>query len=189
MSKSEMTGVAKQLRVLKAIEPELSKKLRRDMRTNIQPILNPVESQINSQVEGALRGVRKIGMFHDGRSQWGGVKVKARATVRPNDLVYIEGKGGGGDSLDGAAGFEYAELAGIKRRNPRPRSKGWGSTGEGYHSYTQNGQGDGFIRMLSRFGGPGRFLFKRIMARKPGIEDKVKMVITKYEQKLNAKDN
>ena len=44
MAKSEMKGVAKQIKSLRAIEPELSKKMRREMRTNIQPILNPIEA-------------------------------------------------------------------------------------------------------------------------------------------------
>tara|TARA_R110000822_G_scaffold307327_1_gene434309 strand:- start:4634 stop:5203 length:570 start_codon:yes stop_codon:yes gene_type:complete len=189
MAKSEMKGVAKQIKSLRAIEPELSKKMRREMRTNIQPILNPIEAQINSQVEGALRGVRDIGMFHGGRTQWGGVKVKVKATIRPTDIVYIEGKGGGGDSLDGALGFEYAELAGINRRPPRAMSKGWGSTSTGYHSYIQNGQGAGFSRMLGRFGKPGRFLFSRVIKYKPAIEMKVKMIVSKYEQIVNTRNS
>jgi len=87
-----------------------------------------------------------------------------------------------------SSGLIYAELAGIERRPPRAVSKGWGSSSVGYHSYTYNGQGKAFNKKLgSMFGKPGRFLFKRVLRRKPEIEAKVKKVAEQFGIKLFAK--
>ena len=152
-----LTGSAEYIRELKNYEKNLLPALRKKLNSQLTPILNPIEN-------------------------------KARISLRPKDLIFIEGKGRGGDSLDGAVGFEYAELAGIQRRPPRERSKGWGSSSVGYHSYTYNGQGFAFNRKLRKeFGKPGRFLWKRVLKRKPDIEAKVQSVANDFGIKLSKR--
>ena len=186
-AKSHMTGSAEYIRELKNYEQGLLPALRKNINSELAPILGPIESQINSSDTTKLKSALP-GMFHNGRTQWGGVKVRARVSLRPKDLIFIEGKGDSSGSLDGAVGFEYAELAGIERRAPRGVSKGWGSSSVGYHSYIYNGQGKAFNRKLgSAFGKPGRFLFKRVLERKPEIESKVKAVAEQFGIKLFAK--
>jgi hypothetical protein len=178
----EIKGARQTLQALKTYEPELFKELRKEMRSEINPIIKPIESQINSQITSQLRGVRRSGMFHDGRSRWEGMTATVRAGTGAKQLVWIQGNG-----KASSVGFEYAELAGIRRRPPRPVSKGWNETGVGYHSYIVNGQGDAFIRMLSSFGKPGRFLFARVIKRRKEIERSVLKVSEKLDLKITNK--
>jgi hypothetical protein len=182
-----LTGSAEYIRELKNYEKNLLPALRKKLNSQLTPILNPIENKINSSDTSKLKS-EMPDMFHDGRTQWSGVEVKARISLRPKDLIFIEGKGRGGNSLDGAVGFEYAELAGIQRRPPRERSKGWGSSSVGYHSYTYNGQGFAFNKKLRKeFGKPGRFLWKRVLKRKPDIEAKVQSVANDFGIKLSKR--
>jgi hypothetical protein len=129
---------------------------------------------------------------HAGRTRWDGVKVTTALTpstyARGKDehpLVSIVATGRKG------LGFDYAELAGIRRRPPRKRSKGWNQTGPGYHSYTVNGQGDAMIEKLNRAvpfkGKAGRFAFAVVLKDKKDLERNTKVVLDKYADKINIK--
>ena len=126
MARSGLSGSAETLRMLKTYETDLYKEFRKNVNSQLKPVIAPIEGEINSSVTSSLRNQMK-GMFHDGRSAWSGVKVTPKVSLRPRDLLFIEGKGRNA-GLDTQVGFEYAELAGIERRPPRPVSKGWGST-------------------------------------------------------------
>ena len=178
----EIKGARETLQALKTYEPELFKELRKEMRGEVTPIIKPIEAQINASVTNQLRSVRKTGMFHDGRSRWEGVTTSVRTGTGAKQLVWIQGKG-----RSSTVGFEYAELAGIRRRPPRPVSKGWNDTSVGWRSYIVNGQGDAFIRMLSEFGKPGRFLFSRVIKRRREIEGKVLKVSEKLDLRITRK--
>jgi hypothetical protein len=184
MAELQIKGLRQTLKELKEYEPNLFKELRRSMVQEAAPILRPIESQINSQVTTQLRSVRRTGMFHDGRTRWDGAKVSIKVGTGLKNLVFIEGKGRGG-----ALGFEYAELAGVRRRPPRPVSKGWNESGPGWRSYIVNGQGDAFIRMLQRNidQKPGRFLFVRVIRRRKEIEQSVSRVATKLNLQISRK--
>ena len=185
---TNLQGSAEVLRELRVYERNLYTELGKNLNTQLKPVLGPIQGQINGVITSQLRSRKKAGMFgHDGRTQWGGAEIVTKTSINPKNLIFIEGKGRGSDSLDGALGFEYAELAGIRRRPPKAVSKGWGATGPGYHSYIQNGQGDGFINMLSKYGGPGRFLWKRVLKRKPEIEDKVEKLAEGLNIKINRR--
>tara|TARA_R110000803_G_scaffold41960_9_gene90084 strand:+ start:90 stop:695 length:606 start_codon:yes stop_codon:yes gene_type:complete len=188
MAANKLEGSAEALYVLKTYEKDLYTELGKNLNTQLRPVLGPIQGQINGVITSQLRSRRKAGMFgHDGRTQWAGAEIKTKTSIKPKDLIFIEGKGRGTGSLDGALGFEYAELAGIRKNAPKVMSKGWGITGTGYHSYTQNGQGDGFINMLNKYGGPGRFLFRRVLKKRPDIEDKVLLLSEKLNIKINRK--
>jgi hypothetical protein len=184
----KLQGSAEALYVLRTYEKDLYNELGKNLNTQLRPVLGPIQGQINGVVTSQLRSRTKAGMFgHDGRTQWAGAEIRTKTSVNPNNLIFIEGKGRGSSSLDGALGFEYAELAGIRKNPPKPVSKGWGQTGPGYHSYIQNGQGDGFIKMLNKYGKPGRFLFKRVLNKRANIEDKVLLLSEKLNVKINRK--
>jgi hypothetical protein len=186
---TNLEGSAEAVRMLKQYDKDLYKELGKNLQTQLKPIIGPIQGQINGTVTSQLRSRRDSGMFgHSGRTSWAGATIKVKTSVQPKNLIFIEGKGQGANSLDGALGFEYAELAGIRRRPPRTMSKGWGSSSTGYHSYTQNGQGDGFINMLSKYGKPGRFLWKRVLKRKPEIEDKVEKIAESLNLRINRRD-
>jgi len=187
MQKSKLIGSAETMRELKYYrEKGLQNQFKKSLNSELEPILKPIEGEINSSVTSSLKN-RMRGMFHEGRTGWSGVAITVKTSLRPNDLIFIEGKGRSG-GLDTQVGFEYAELAGINRRPPRPVSKGWGSTTAGYHSYSYNGQGRVFSERLTQtYGRPGRFLWKRVMNRKNMIELKVLKVAELYNMKVNKK--
>lgn len=187
MQKSKLIGSAETMRELKYYrEKGLQNQFKKSLNSELEPILKPIEGEINSSVTSSLKN-RMRGMFHEGRTGWSGVAITVKTSLRPNDLIFIEGKGRSG-GLDTQVGFEYAELAGINRRPPRPVSKGWGSTTAGYHSYIYNGQGRVFSERLTQsYGRPGRFLWKRVMNRKNMIELKVLKVAELYNMKVNKK--
>jgi hypothetical protein len=100
-------------------------------------------------------------------------------------LISIVATGSGG------LGFDYAELAGIRRRPARKTSKGWNSTTPGYHSYTVNGQGDAMIEKLNRAvpfrGKAGRFAFAVVLSDRPQLERESMNILKKYADKANQK--
>ena len=183
---AKLDGSSEVFRMIKTYEKDLYKELGKNLQTQLRPVLGPIQGQINGAVTGQLKSRRGTGMFHDGRSAWAGATIKVKTSINPKNLIFIEGTGGN-NGMQKQVGFEYAELAGIGRRPPRAVSKGWNSTGTGYHSYIQNGQGAGFVNMLSRYGKPGRFLWKRVLKRKPEIEDKVEKLADSLNIKINRR--
>lgn len=183
---TNLDGSAEVIRMLRTYDKDVYKEIGRKLQSDLRPIIGPIQGQINGLVTSQLRGRRDIGMFHNGRSAWTGATVKAKTSIQPKNLIFIEGKGRSG-GMDTQVGFEYAELAGIRRRPPRAVSKGWGVNSPGYHSYIQNGQGDGFINMLSKYGKPGRFLWSRVLKRKPEIEEKVLNITEAFNVKINRR--
>ena len=186
MAKSELSGSREWVQVLKKFEPELFKEVKKNLNSELKSILQPIEGQINSSVGNVLKS-KMPNMFHNGRTAWSGVKIKSVITANPKKLIYIDGTGRsgfGGPQL----GFDYAELAGIERRPARSVSKGWGQSTPGYHSYIYNGQGKAFNRKLgSEFGKPGRFLWIRVLRKKPEIEQKVELITADYGFKLTRR--
>lgn len=186
MRKSGLSGDTEVFKMLRTYDKDLYKELRKSVNSKLAPIVKPIEAEINSSVTSSLKSQMQ-GMFHDGRSAWSGVKITPKISTRPRDLIFIEGKGRNG-GMGMQVGFEYAELAGIERRPPRPVSKGWGSTGVGYHSYIYNGQGKAFNRKLTQaYGRPGRFLWKRVLERKPELEKRVLGVADSLNIRLNRR--
>lgn len=180
--KSKITGTAEVIRYLRRYQPETLRAMRKDMRTDIRPIAAPIVSEINSTITNQLMS-RDYEMFHNGRTQWTGARYTPQVTSNRNGIVKLRFTG-----KKGGLGFDYAELAGVRRRPPRNRSKGWYSNAEGYHSYDYAGQGDVFINRLNKdFGKPGRFAWIRIIKKRAEIDDKIRNIFDRYNIKLNAK--
>ena len=181
MAKSGLSGSSETIKVLKELEPDLYKEVRKKVNSELKPILNPIKSEINSSVTQEMREKMK-GMFHNGRSSWSGVNITARVSTRPRDLIFINATG-----VKGQVGFDYAELAGIRRRGPRKRSKAYTINGQ-TRTHAVNGQGDEMIEKLrTEFGKPGRFAWIRVLRRKPEVERKVQDIADEFGIKLSRR--
>lgn len=179
--KTILTGSAEAIRELKKYEPELFKQLRKEIVSDINPIVKPIQGDINSSITSAVRSTMP-GMFHNGRSAWSGVNISPRLSTNPKTLVNITAAG-----QKGQVGFNYAELAGIQRRKPRPLSRTYQKNGRTMR-HRVNGQGLAFNAKLEReFGKPGRFAWIRVVKRKKEIEDKVLVIAEKYNLKVNRR--
>lgn len=181
MAKSTIEGSAAAIRELKKYEPELYKALRQDLNSELNPVIKPIQSEINAEVTNSIRNTMP-GMFHNGRSSWSGATLSSRVSTNPKSLIFINAQG-----RSGKVGFNYAELAGIERRRPRPMSRSYVKNGQTVR-HRVNGQGLAFNAKLGReFGKPGRFAWIRVLRRKPAIELKVLTVANKYNLKLNRR--
>lgn len=181
MARSQLTGGAEAIRELKKYSPELYKQLRKNLNSELNPIIKPIQGEINSEVSNAIRTVMP-GMFHNGRSAWNGANISARVSTNPKSLISIVATG-----RVSKFGFDYAELAGIQRRKPRPLSRTYTKDGVTMR-HRVNGQGYAFNRKLKQeFGKPGRFAWIRVLRRKPQIEVKVIRIADQYNISLNRK--
>lgn len=168
---------------LKQYRPESLKALRKSLRKEMKPLLNKITSQINAEVTSQLQS-RDYEMFHGGRTSWNGVRGTMSVTSnKKGSMVKIVMTG-----RAGKLGFNYAELAGIERRPPRRKSKGWYSSSVGYHSYDYAGQGLVFNDRLTRdFGKPGRFGWIRIVKSRKEIEKEMLQILDRYNVGLSRK--
>lgn len=181
MIRPVLHGSAESIKALKKLEPDLLKEVRKKVNSELKPILNPIKAEINSSITSQMQD-KMPGMFHSGRSGWSGVNISARVTTRPRDLIFINATG-----RKGQFGFDYAELAGIRRRGPRKVSKSYTKNGK-TRTHTVNGQGDAMIDKLQReFGKPGRFAWIRVVKRKPEIEKKVQDIADDFGIKLSRR--
>lgn len=181
MARSTLQGSAEVIRELRKYEPELFKELRKNIKSELNPIIKPIQGEINSEVTNAIRSAMP-GMFHSGRSAWTDATLDARLTTKPKELVFINAAG-----RVGKVGFNYAELAGIERRKPRPQSREYVKNGRTMR-HRVNGQGLAFNAKLAReFGKPGRFAFIRVVKQTPAIERKVSRIADKYNLKVNRR--
>jgi len=181
----EVEGAAQVVAKLKQYRPEAVKALRKNLRKEMKPLLNKITGEINSTVTSELQS-RDYEMFHNGRTSWNGVRATTSVTSnKKGSVVKIVMTGRGGK-----LGFNYAELAGIERRPPRKRSKGWYSSSPGYHSYDYAGQGLVFNERLTKdFGKPGRFGWIRIIKRRKEIEREMQKIIDVFNVGLSRKIN
>ena len=186
-------GLETTLAILKTVEPDSIKQIRSEIR------------QIVS-VSGAISKIRSrtpavaplSGMANNGPVKWAGVR-SVNVSVLPRitpvgkksvPLVRIAATGGA-NSL----GFDYAELAGIRRRPPRDRSKIRGGTlrgtAKGDGSMALRGQGDNFIEVLEDRNGktPGRFAFRAVFETRGAIMAGIQRTLDNYAAKVNRKLN
>lgn len=183
-------GLEETLAILKTVEPDSIKEMRKEIRTVV------VTSGAISAVKFSAPATAPMsGMVHNGPTRWGGVKsVTTRILSRTSasqrkSIPLITIVASGKDSL----GFDYAELAGIRRRPPRARSKIRGSSLRGQQagdgSIALNGQGDNFIAVLEERVGkrPGRFAYRAVFQKRQAIERGSQVVLDRYAQSVNRK--
>jgi hypothetical protein len=183
MAKSILTGSSEVIRELRKYEPGLYKELRKSLNSELNPIIKPIQTEINSDVGNQLRSAMP-GMFHSGRSSWSGANLSSRVSTNPKNLISITASG-----KSGRVGFNYAELAGIQRRKPRPLSRPYQRNGQTVR-HRVNGQGLAFNEKLMReFGKPGRFAWIRVLRRKPEIEQRVLGIADRFGIALSRRLN
>lgn len=165
--------------ILKATDKKLITELRAELKDGIVPVATKLQYSIPSQAPLS-------GMYHKGRSAWGTVKASVsftpRASIRgrlyqPLVSVVVTGKK--------ALGFDYAELAGLRRRKPPGQSRVWVDQYGKSRRTKQNGQGDAFIRGLGSK--PGRYASPVIRRERPFIERTIMEILEKFATKVNRK--
>jgi hypothetical protein len=183
-------GLETTLAILKAVEPDSMKQIRAEIRSIV------TSSGAVSQIRSRTPAIAPLsGMANNGPTKWAGVRSvsvsvlpRISAGKKSVPLVRIAASGGA-NSL----GFDYAELAGIRRREPRSRSKIRGGslrgTQKGDGSMALNGQGDNFIRVLEDRNGksPGRFAFRAVLDKRGAIMAGMQRVLDNYAAKVNRK--
>lgn len=184
-------GLETTLQILKLVEPESIKQIRADIRQIV------TTSGAVSKIRSRTPAIAPLsGMDNNGPIKWAGVKSVSVSVLpsitsfgtKSKPLVRIAATGGA-NSL----GFDYAELAGIRRKPPRARSKIRGGTlrgsvkGDG--SMALNGQGDNFIEYLEARNGktPGRFAFRAVFETRGKIMAGIQQTLDKYAAKVNRK--
>jgi len=184
-------GLETTLEILKLVQPESINAIRADIRSIV------TTSGAVSRIRSRTPAIAPLsGMANNGPTKWAGVK-SVNISVLPkvmsfglskNPLVKISVTGG-----TNSLGFDYAELAGIRRRPPRSRSKIRGGTlrgtAKGDGSMALNGQGDNFIRVLEDRNGktPGRFAFRAVFETRGKIMAGIQKTLDDYAAKVNRK--
>jgi hypothetical protein len=190
LEKMRVEGLEKTLAILKNVEPDAIKEMRKEIRQVVT--MSGVVSSIKSRTPAVAP---LSGMRHNGPTQWKGVRsittrVVSRIASGKKAVPLITIVASGGSS---SLGFDYAELAGIRRRPPRARSKIRGTSLRGQQkgdgSIALNGQGDNFIDYLEERNGktPGRFAFRAVFDKRSAIQRGAQVVLDKYASKVNRK--
>lgn len=160
------------VRTLRGVDRRVLNDLRKELRGKVQPYAQSIANAVPAQ--SPLRGMR-----HEGVTRWGG-KPKATVSFTPgksrkgNRLLSI--KLTGGSAGRGPIGFDYAEVAGVRKRPPKPFSKVY-RDGQGLsRQHRVNGQGDAMIEELRRRnpirGKAGYFAFNEAL-QKYGLLNKI----------------
>ena len=181
-SRVSVENVNAVVRELKEFENTAVRELRSDMKQKLGPIAGEIAAGISR--DAPLRGMR-----HRGKTRWRGVNKPVvefspgRGRYGGKRLVNIRFTGG-----SRGLGFDYAELAGIRRRPPKPMSKPYQRRDrDGVQQHRIAGQGDAFIQALAEQTGkgPGRFMFLSAIKRRPQLV----MIATKSLNDAAAKVN
>jgi hypothetical protein len=190
-TKVRVEGLETTLAILKSIQPDSIKDIRAEIRSIV------TTSGAVSKIRSRTPPIAPLsGMANNGPTKWAGVKSVSVSVLprlapvgkKSSPLVRISATGGA-NSL----GFDYAELAGIRRRPPRDRSKIRGGTLRGTRkgdgSMALRGQGDNFIKVLEDRNGktPGRFAFRAVFETRGRIMAGIQETLDKYAAKVNRK--
>jgi len=186
-------GLENTLAILKAVEPDSIKQIRAEIKQVV------TTAGVVSKIRSRTPSIAPLsGMANNGPTKWAGVRtitVSALSRITGYSsgtkivpLVNISASGGA-NSL----GFDYAELAGIRRRPPRDRSKIRGGTlrgtvkGDG--SMALRGQGDNFIKVLEDRNGktPGRFAFRAVFSSRGQIMAGIQKTLDNWSEKINVR--
>lgn len=186
-------GLRETLILLDTIQEDSVKKLKQEADSAVQS--TGVFSAIRSNTPSVAP---MSGMIHNGATKWAGVSqvktaippitLRRLARKRDTPIISIHATG----SPDGL-GFDYSELAGIRRNPPRSRSKipstGLRGSGRGDGSIAINGQGDNMIQVLEdRVGkSPGRFAYDAVIKKRSALNLALQVVLDKYAAIVNRK--
>lgn len=172
------------VRKLKGVDRRVLNDLRKELRGKVQPYANSIANAVPAQ--SPLRGMR-----HNGVTRWEG-KPKATVSFTPgksrkgNRLLSI--KLTGGSAGRGPLGFDYAELAGVRKRPPKPFSKVYRDSQGLSRQHRVNGQGDAMIDELRRRnpirGKAGYFAFDEALQKYPLLSKIGALALSKFSTKI-----
>jgi membrane-associated protease RseP (regulator of RpoE activity) len=172
------------VKTLRGVDRQILNELRKELRGKIQPYANSIAQAVPAQ--SPLSGMR-----HDGVTRWSG-KPKATVSFTPgksrsgNRLLSIRLTGGSAGR--GPLGFDYAELAGVRKRAPKPFSKLYERNGL-LQQHRVNGQGDAMISQLRRKkpirGKAGYFAFDEALQKYPLLTKIGVLALEKFGAKVS----
>lgn len=177
----KFVGVKEMVAVLRQVEPELLKQLRKDIRSIAAPAVSSIRSNVPSIAPLS-------GMSNGGRLAWSGAKVSV--SITPNqrsvawgsttsNLAAILTKGVSGQGLVIA---DMAGRGGGKQRKNNTRVYPYKG---GQRSHRVNGQGQAMIRNLA--GKPSRYVYPAIERQLPAVRVAVADSIESMAKTINAK--
>lgn len=179
----DVTNLNRDLAVLKKIDNKIVKDLRKELRGRLQPYASAIAASIpgNPPISG---------MNHNGVTRWEG-KPKGRVNFNPRGrrgalvgLIFT-----GGTRRGGPLGFDYAEVAGIRRRPPKPVSRIYEDQYGTLKTHRVNGQGDAMIRAIRRRkpirGKAGYYAFEQALQKFPLLKKIAELSLNKLAQDVN----
>lgn len=189
-------GLKRALNAIADLDRDVKKQFVKDMRTELKGTINSVRAGV-PKVSPFAGGGPLDGMTHNGRTRWSPVRMRLNVNPKPRrkGVGFVGVVGWAMTGSPAGLGFDYAELAGVRRRPPRAVTKPFTrSTPNGGRTreYTRvNNAGDTFIRNVkSRSKGrskAGHFAYAEFVKKRPEMQRKALKVIKAYSSKTNRK--
>lgn len=180
-------GIKETVKVLKEVEPDALKAMRKEIRRIASPAVSAIKSM--TPTVSPFAGRSKDGMSHSGRTAWSAVAVTVSITPgqrskalgsTTSNLAAIVSRGS-----NKQFGFNIVDMAG-KANNVRTsgRTRDYNYKG-GSRSHALNGQGAGLISNLPKR--PSRYVYPAIESKLPKIYAETAKVIQDVIDDVNRK--
>lgn len=188
-------GLKRAVDALADLDRDMKKQFVKDMRTELRGSMNVVKAAI-PKVSPFNGGGPLDGMTHAGRTRWSPVRMRLNVNPRPRrkGVGFVGVVGWIVTGSPNGLGFDYAELAGVRRRPPRAITKPFSRATKNGRTveYTRvNNAGDVFIKNVrSRSNGRGKaghFAHTEFLKQRGPIQRKAIKVIKKYSSATNRK--
>lgn len=188
-------GLTRAINALALMDKQVKKQFVKDMRTELRGSMNAVKASV-PKVSPFAGGGPLDGMTHAGRTRWSPVRMRLNVNPKPRrkGAGFVGVVGWAMTGSPGGLGFDYAELAGVRRRPPRPVTKPFSratKNGRTVEYSRVNNAGDTFIRNVrSRSKGRGRaghFAYAEFLKQKPAIKRRAIKVIKTYSSATTRK--
>jgi hypothetical protein len=180
-------GVKETIALMRQVQPEMLKQLRKDIRKIANPAVTAIKSTVPSV--SPFAGRSKDGMSHNGKTAWSGVAVSVSVTPGQRsrgfasttaNLAAIVSTG-----KNKQFGFNIVDMAGKSNKvrsggRTRPYQRN-GVT----RTHALNGQGAGLISNLPKR--PSRYVYPAIESKLPAIYSEVASAIEVASQTINGK--
>jgi len=180
-------GVKETIALMRTVQPEMLKQLRKDIRKIANPAVTAIKSTVPSV--SPFAGRSKDGMSHNGKTAWSGVAVSVSVTSGQRsrgfasttaNLAAIVSTG-----KNKQFGFNIVDMAGKSNKirsggRTRPYQRN-GVT----RTHALNGQGAGLISNLPKR--PSRYVYPAIESKLPAIYSEVAVAIEVASKTINGK--
>lgn len=182
----DQASINRALKVLRDTDSRLVRELRSGLKKSLEPVTARIASNVSRETK--LRGMR-----HRGRTRWRGINkpvvnfTPGRSKRGGRRLVSISVTGG-----TRGLGFDYAELAGLRRNAPKATSKEYQRRGDKVvRTHRVAGQGDGLIEGLRKYypikGKAGYFAYEAFIDERPYVTGVAIVAVNKLAAETNTK--